>query len=216
MLHGHFGVSGSSGPHTCLGHPCPLASNTLRNAVGEIFSFLMSIGVFPIRRVIRGKVDLTSLECRPIAKKEREMRFMIIRKADAETEANVMPTTELLAEMGSYMESMVKAGVMLAGDGLAASDKGARVKFHGGKPTIIDGPFSETKELVAGFSIIQVASRQEAIDWVKKWPKLDGHGEVEIEIRQILEAEDFGDAFTPDLRETEERMRVESAALAKK
>ena len=144
------------------------------------------------------------------------MRFMIIRKADAETEANVMPTTELFAEMGSYMESMVKAGVMLAGDGLAASDKGARVKFHGGKPTVIDGPFSETKELVAGFSIIQVASRQEAIDWVKKWPKLDGHGEVEIEVRQILEAEDFGEAFTTDLREWEERMRAESAALAKK
>jgi hypothetical protein len=175
----------------------------------------MSIGVFPIRRVIRGKVDVTALECRPIAKR-REMRFMIIRKADAETEANVMPTKELIDEMSSYMDSMVKAGVMLAGDGLAASDKGARVKFHVGKPTIIDGPFSETKELVAGFSIIQVASRQEAIDWVKKWPKLDGHGEVEIEVRQILEAEDFGEAFTTDLRESEERMRAESAALAKK
>lgn len=144
------------------------------------------------------------------------MRFMIIRKADAETEANVMPTTELLAEMGSYMESMIKAGVMLAGDGLASSAKGARVKFHGGKPTVIDGPFSETKELVAGFSIIQVASREEAIDWVKKWPTIDGHGEVEIEIRQILEADDFGEAFTPELRESEERMRAQTDARARK
>jgi len=144
------------------------------------------------------------------------MRFMIIRKADAETEANVMPTKELLDEMGSYMESMVKAGVMLAGDGLTASAKGARVKFHGGKPTVTDGPFSETKELIAGFSIIQVASRQEAIDWVKKWPQIDGHGEVEIEIRQILEADDFGEAFTADMRAMEERMRAEAATLAKK
>jgi len=165
----------------------------------------VSIAPFLVRRVIRA-----------IQTQENKMRFMIIRKADAETEAEVMPTTELLAAMGSYMESMIKAGVMLAGDGLAASAKGAKVKFHGGKPTVIDGPFSETKELVAGFSIIQVASRQEAIDWVKKWPALDGHGEVEIEIRQILEAEDFGDAFTPDLREAEDRMRAESAALAKK
>jgi len=114
------------------------------------------------------------------------------------------------------MESMVKAGVMLAGDGLTASAKGARVKFHGGKPTVTDGPFSETKELIAGFSIIQVASRQEAIDWVKKWPRIDGHGEVEIEIRQILEADDFGEAFTADMRAMEERMRAEAATLAKK
>jgi hypothetical protein len=155
--------------------------------------------------------------CRPNSVNRREkMRFMIIRKADTETEANVMPTQELLAEMGSYMESMVKAGVMLAGDGLASSAKGARVKFHGGKPMIIDGPFSETKELVAGFSIIQVGSRQEAIDWVKKWPQIDGHGEVEIEIRQILEADDFGEAFTADMRAMEDRMRAEGAALAKK
>jgi hypothetical protein len=120
------------------------------------------------------------------------MRFMIIRKADRETEASVMPTEELIAAMQKYNEEMVKAGVMIAADGLQSSAKGARVKFSGGKPTVIDGPFSETKELIAGYSIMQVTSKEEAIEWVKKWPKLDGHGEVEIEIRQIFEMEDFG------------------------
>lgn len=139
------------------------------------------------------------------------MRFMIIRKADAETEASVMPTTELLTAMGDYMESMAKAGVLLSGDGLQASSKGARVKLAGGKPTIVDGPFAETKELVAGVSIISVASKAEAIEWVKKWPQLDGHGEVEIEIRQLHEAEDFGEAFTPEDREREARILAEAA-----
>ncbi|MEO7027555.1 MAG: YciI family protein [Caulobacteraceae bacterium] len=143
------------------------------------------------------------------------MRFMIIRKADAETEASMMPTAELLTAMGDYIESMVKAGVMLAGDGLQASSKGARVKFHGGKPTVIDGPFGESKELVAGYSIINVASKAEAIEWVRKWPQLDGHGEVEIEIRQLHEAEDFGEAFTPEERQREERMRAEAANHSK-
>jgi len=143
------------------------------------------------------------------------MRFLIIRKADAETEGDDVPTPELFEKMGDYMEEMAKAGVLLSGEGLKPSREGARVKFHGGKPTIIDGPFAETKELVAGFSIIQVASRDEAIAWVKKWPQLDGHGEVEIEIRPIYEAEDFGEAFTPEERQREERMRAEVASRNK-
>ena len=143
------------------------------------------------------------------------MRFMIIRKADAETEAGVMPTQALISDMMAYNEEMVKAGVMLAGEGLHASSKGARVKFSGGKPQVIDGPFSETKELVAGYSIIDVASREEAIAWVKRWPPLDGHGEVEIEIRQIIAAEDFGEAFTADMQRHEEMLRQEAERRAR-
>lgn len=120
------------------------------------------------------------------------MRFVVLRKADAETEASVMPTEELIVAMGAYNESMVKAGVMLDGHGLQASSKGARVKFSNGLPTVIDGPFAETKELVAGFSVIDVRSKAEAIEWVKRWPQLDGHGEVEIEIRQLFTLDDFG------------------------
>jgi len=142
------------------------------------------------------------------------MRFMILRKADKQTEAGVMPSEALLAAMGAYMEAMSKAGVLLSGEGLQPSAKGARVKLSGGRPTVIDGPFAETKELVAGFCIIQTKSRQEAIDWVKRWPPLDG--DVEIEIRQIFEAEDFGAEFTPKLRAAEERMREEAAARGAK
>ena len=120
------------------------------------------------------------------------MRFLVIRKADQATEAGVPPTEELLAAMGSYNEEMVKAGVMLSGDGLQPSSKGARVKFSGGKPKVIDGPFTESKELIAGFSILQVDSKEEAIEWVKRWPVIDGDGEVEIEIRRLFELEDFG------------------------
>jgi hypothetical protein len=139
------------------------------------------------------------------------MRFMILRKADTSTEAGKLPSHELVAAMGKYMEELASAGVMLAGDGLQPSSKGARVKLSGGKPTVIDGPFTEAKELIAGFSIIQVNSREEAIDWVKRWPALDGDGEVEIEIRQVYEASDFGAEFTPALREME-RLRGQSAA----
>jgi hypothetical protein len=139
------------------------------------------------------------------------MRFMIIRKADAETEAGMMPTEELVAAMMKYNEEMVNAGVMLAGDGLKPSSQGARVKFHGGRPTVIDGPFTEAKELVAGYSIIDVASREEAIEWVKRWPAVDGHGEVEIEIRPLYEVADFGEAFTAELRGQEEKMRARIA-----
>src|SRR4051812_19560042 len=135
------------------------------------------------------------------------MRFMIIRKADRETEAGVLPSEGLLAAMGAYMEEMGKAGVLLAADGLHASSKGARVQFSKGKPAVIDGPFAETKELIAGYCVIQVKSRDEAIEWVKRWPALDGNGEAVIEIRQIFEAEDFGPEFTPELREAEDRLR---------
>jgi hypothetical protein len=135
------------------------------------------------------------------------MRFMILRKADQNTEAGVMPSEQLLADMGQYNEELVKAGVMLAGEGLQPSAKGARVKFSGGKPTVIDGPFAEAKELIAGFTMIEVSSKEEAIEWVKRWPASDADGEVELEIRQVFEAEDFGPEFTPELREAEERMR---------
>ncbi|SFI28438.1 Uncharacterized conserved protein [Collimonas sp. OK307] len=141
------------------------------------------------------------------------MRFMIIRKADKNTEAGTMPSTELITAMMKYNEEMIQAGVMLAGEGLQPSAKGARIKFSAGRPTVFDGPFAETKELIAGFTMIQVQSRQEAIDWVKRWPALDGDGAVELELRQVFEAEDFGDEFTPELRETEERLRQQSADL---
>ncbi len=131
------------------------------------------------------------------------MRFMIIVKATKQSEAGVLPTTQELAEMGKYNEELVKAGIMLEGEGLQDSSKGARVRFAGGKRTVIDGPFPETKELIAGYWIWNVKSRQEAIDWVKKAPFADGN---EVEIRQVFEADDFGAEFTPELREQEERI----------
>ncbi|AGA27387.1 YciI family protein [Singulisphaera acidiphila] len=135
------------------------------------------------------------------------MRFMILRKADKNTEAGVLPSEELLAAMCKYNEELVRAGVMLAGEGLQPSSKGARVTFSGGKPAVVDGPFAETKELIAGFTMIEVKSKEEAIEWVKRWPAIDGDGAVEIELRQVFEASDFGAEFTPELREAEERMR---------
>jgi hypothetical protein len=140
------------------------------------------------------------------------VRFMIIRKADKETEAGLLPSEELLSAMLKYNEELVKAGVMLQGEGLHASSRGARVKFSGGEPAVTDGPFTETKELIAGFTMIQVKSKEEAIEWVKRWPALDGHGEVEIEIRQVFEAEDFGPAATLEIRQQEERLRAQAAA----
>jgi hypothetical protein len=131
---------------------------------------------------------------------------MIIVKADKNTEAGVLPDEKLLAAMGKYNEELVKAGIMLSGEGLQASSKGARVKFSGDKRTVVDGPFAETKELIAGFWIWKVNSRQEAIEWVKRCPNPTGDESV-IEIRQIFEAEDFGQEFTPELREQEERIR---------
>jgi len=134
------------------------------------------------------------------------MRFMIIRKADKDTEAGVMPTEQLFSDMMKYNEGLVKAGVMLAGEGLHPSSKGARVKFSNGEPLVIDGPFTETKELIAGFTMIRAGSREDALEIVKKWPASDANGQVELELRQVFEAEDFGAEFTPELRATEERL----------
>lgn len=139
------------------------------------------------------------------------MRFMIIRKADPDTEAGMMPSEELFAAMMKYVQEMVDAGIMLAGDGLQPSSRGARVKFNGGRPTVTDGPFTETKELVAGFSIIDVESREEAIEWVRRWPQVDGGGEVEIEIRPLYEADGFGEACTAELRQHQEQLRARAA-----
>jgi len=141
------------------------------------------------------------------------MRFMILVKASKESEAGVLPSRELLAAMGKFNEELVKAGVMLAGEGLQASSKGARVKFSAnGKPSVLDGPFAETKELVAGFWLWQVKSREEAIEWVKRAPMLPGD---ELEIRQVFEVDDFGPAATPELRDNEARLRAQSARAAK-
>jgi hypothetical protein len=142
------------------------------------------------------------------------MRFMVIVKATKASEAGKMPSTELLTAMGSYNEELVKAGIMLAGDGLHPSSKGARVHFNGAKRTVTDGPFAETKELIAGFWIWQVRSLDEAIEWVKRCPN-PMEGPSEIEIRQIFEAEDFGEAFTPELREQEQRLVAETEKLRK-
>ena len=126
------------------------------------------------------------------------MRFMIIGKATSETEAAVPPTAEQFAAMQQYNEELVKSGILLAAEGLAATSKGARVKFSGDKRIVIDGPFAESKELVAGFTIIRVNSLQEAIEWVKRAPNLSPNGEAEVEIRKLMDVEDFGDAFTPN------------------
>lgn len=136
------------------------------------------------------------------------MRFVVLVKATKESEAGVMPSEQLLTEMGNYNEELVKAGVMQAGEGLHPSSKGARVRFSGKERTVVDGPFSETKELVAGFWIWKVGSLQEAIDWVKRCPN-PMMEDSEIEIRQIFEAEDFGAEFTPELRAQEDRLRAE-------
>ena len=136
------------------------------------------------------------------------MRFMVLVKANKDSEAGKMPSQKLLAEMGKFNEELIKAGVMLAGEGLQASSKGARVKFSKGNPTVTDGPFPETKELVAGYWIWKTNSKEEAIDWLKKAPFQD----EEVEIRKILEAEDFGAEFTPELRAQEERHRQQIAS----
>ena len=136
------------------------------------------------------------------------MRFMILIKADKNSESGQMPDQQLLTDMGRFNEELVNAGIMLAGEGLQSSSKGARVKFSGSKRTVTDGPFAETKELVAGFWIWQVKSKEEAIEWVKRIPNPVPGTETEVEIRQVAEAEDFGAEFTPELREQEERLRA--------
>ena len=139
------------------------------------------------------------------------MRFMILVKADKNSEAGVLPDEKLLTAMGKYNEELAKAGVLLAGEGLHASSKGKRVRFSGDKRTVIDGPFAETKELIAGFWLWQVRSMEEAIEWVKRCPS-PHEGEAEIEIRQVFEAEDFGSELTPELRKQEEQLRAQAAA----
>jgi hypothetical protein len=140
------------------------------------------------------------------------MKFMVIVPASKESEAGVLPDEKLLTEMGKYNEELVKAGVMLAGEGLHPSSKGARIKFSGGKTTVLDGPFTESKELIAGFWLIQTKSKEEAIAWMKRAPFGEG---VVLEIRQVFEAEDFGPAFTPELRKQEERLRKQVASQTK-
>jgi len=139
------------------------------------------------------------------------MRFMVIVKATKDSEAGALPDEKLLAEMGKFNEELVKAGVLLAGEGLHPSSKGARVRFSGAKRTVIDGPFAETKELIAGFWLLQVKSKEEVIEWVKRSPNPFPGTESEIEIRQVFEAADFGAEFTPELREQEERLRAQVA-----
>jgi hypothetical protein len=140
------------------------------------------------------------------------MRFMVIVKATKDSEAGKLPDQKLLAEMGKFNEELVKAGVMLAGEGLQPSSKGARVRFSGAKRTVTDGPFTETKELIAGFWLWQVKSKEEAIEWVKRCPNPFPGTESDIEIRQVFEAADFGAEFTPELREQEERLRAQVTA----
>ena len=142
------------------------------------------------------------------------MRFMLIVKADKDSEAGVLPSEELLTQMGAYNEEMVKAGILLAGEGLHPSSKGARVRFNGSQRTVIDGPFAETKELVAGFWLVDVRSKEEAIEWVKRCPN-PMPGESEIEVRQVFENEDFGDALPQDVAQMEDRWREESGYARK-
>ena len=144
------------------------------------------------------------------------MRFMVIVKATPESEAGVLPTQQLLADMGKYNEELVKAGVMLAGEGLQPSSKGARVRFSGSKRTVIDGPFSETKELIAGFWLWETKSLAEAIEWAKRCPNPMPNEDSVIEIRQVFESDDFGAEFTPELREQEARVAKQAAANAKR
>ena len=139
------------------------------------------------------------------------MRFMVLVKANAESEAGIMPDRKILTEMGKFNEELVKAGVMLAAEGLHPTSKGARVRFSGGKRAVIDGPFTESKELIAGFWLWQVKSKEEAIEWLKRAP-FEG---TEVEIRQVFEAEDFGPSLTPELREQEERLRAQSQELSR-
>lgn len=142
------------------------------------------------------------------------MRFMVMVKASKESEAGVMPSERLLADMGKFNEELIKAGVLLAGEGLQPSSKGARVRFSGSKRTVVDGPFAQAGELVAGFWLLQVKSKEEAIEWVKRCPN-PMPGESEIEIRQVFEPEDFGAEFTPELREQEREQRLRAGAAAK-
>jgi hypothetical protein len=175
----------------------------------------VSLGVsVDFTKIVRQNTREQKTVARRSAPKKRRigMRFMIIVKATKESEAGVMPSEKLLADMGKFNEELVNAGVMLAGEGLHPTSKGARIKFSGSKRTVVDGPFTETKELIAGFWLWKVKSKEEAIEWVKRCP--NPHDEdSEIEIRQVFEAEDFGAEFTPELREQEERVRTQAAKI---
>jgi hypothetical protein len=179
----------------------------------------VSIPGSDVRHTVEARIEPVNSVRHPrselINEGETTMRFMVIVKANKDSEAGVMPSEELLTEMGKFNEELVKAGVMLAGEGLHPSSKGARVRFSGKKRTVIDGPFPETKELIAGFWLWEVKSKEEAIEWVKRCPNPTGE-EAEIEIRQIFEAEDFGAALTPELREQEERLRAQVEKRQKK
>ncbi len=187
-------------------------------AASEAKKFLAGIVDFPhfVRRTSRaGDSDglgAPESSLNPTAEGNNAMRFMILIKATRESEAGQLPDEKLLRDMGEFNEQLIKAGVMLAGDGLQPSSKGARVKFSGAQRIVTDGPFPETKELVAGFWIWKVNSKQEAIDWVKRCPNPFPGGESEVEIRQVFEPEDLGPEFTPELREKERQQR---AALAR-
>jgi hypothetical protein len=190
----------------------PARQRCLEKSSGDV-----SIRLPLVRRLGGARVELLDTIGSPAPDRpqtpqgDTTMRFMVMVKADQNSEAGVLPSEELLTEMGRYNEELVKAGVMLAGEGLHPSSKGARVRFSGANRTVLDGPFTEAKELIAGFWLIQVKSREEAIEWVKRCPN-PMEGESEIEIRQVFEAEDFGAEFTPELREQEERLRAQMDA----
>jgi hypothetical protein len=173
----------------------------------EEFTDSLSIGGRHDRRVGRGEA---ATEIAPSPERKKTMKIMVIVKANEDTEASKMPTEQQLTEMGAYNEELVKAGLLLAGEGLHPSAKGKRMRFSGSQKTVIDGPFAETKELIAGFWIWQVKSMDEALEWARRMPS-PHEGEAEIELRPIFEAEDFGEALTPELRAQEERLRAEAA-----
>jgi hypothetical protein len=184
-------------------------------SLSEMFKLAESLSIWAPSNVylmpagrVNDPAEIARAPCFQAHEGETPMRFMVLIKADKNSEAGVLPDEQLLTEMGKYNEELVKAGVMLAGEGLHPSSKGARVKFSGAQRTVIDGPFAETKELIAGFWLWQVNSKEEAIEWVKRCPNPMGV-ESEIEIRQVFEAEDFGAEFTPELREQEERLRAQ-------
>jgi len=168
----------------------------------------LSKTAWTVRRVDRRGTDEVQPEIR---NRRKIMRIMVIVKANKDSEAGILPSKEMLTAMGKFNEELVKAGMLLAADGLHPSSRGKRVRFSGGKKTVIDGPFAETKELVAGFWIWQVKSMEEAVEWVRRCPDPMPGEESEIEIRRIFEAEDFGKEFSPELRAQEERLRAESA-----
>jgi hypothetical protein len=140
---------------------------------------------------------------------------MIIRKADQDTEAAKMPSEQLVEDMMRYNEQLVEAGMMLGGDGLHPTSNAARIQFRNGVPTVIDGPFAEAKELIAGYTLVQANSKDEVIEWAKRWPTTDGDGNVSLEIRQVYTVEDFGEAFSPEMRELEQQLRAKSGEIAK-